>query len=59
MADDPAQGVLDIFEILVEEGLRCMADGADVICLGSTAMREAHPHLTGASVHRSVLLGHT
>ncbi len=30
---------------LVEEGLRCIDDGADVICLGSTTMHEAHPHL--------------
>lgn len=35
----------DVFPKLVEEGLRCVEDGADVICLGSTTMHQAHAHL--------------
>ena len=35
----------EILPRLVEVGLRCVDDGADVICLGSTTMHEAHPHL--------------
>jgi allantoin racemase len=34
-----------VFPKLVEEGLRCVQDGADVICLGSTTMHQAHAHL--------------
>jgi Asp/Glu/hydantoin racemase len=35
-----------IFPRLVEEGHRCIGDGADVICLGSTTLHEAHAHLS-------------
>ena len=35
----------DVFPKLVEAGLRCVEDGADVICLGSTTMHQAHAHL--------------
>ncbi|HSK14674.1 MAG TPA: aspartate/glutamate racemase family protein [Gaiellaceae bacterium] len=35
----------DVFPKLVEAGLRCVEDGADVICLGSTTMHQAHGHL--------------
>jgi len=34
-----------VFPKLVEEGLRCIDDGAEVICLGSTTMHQAHTHL--------------
>ena len=34
-----------VFPKLVEMGLRCVEDGADVICLGSTTMHQAHAHL--------------
>lgn len=34
-----------VFPKLVEEGMRCVEDGADVICLGSTTMHQAHGHL--------------
>ena len=34
-----------VFPKLVEEGLRCIEDGADVICLGSTTMHQSHAHL--------------
>lgn len=34
-----------VFPKLVEMGLRCVDDGADVICLGSTTMHQAHAHL--------------
>jgi allantoin racemase len=34
-----------IFPRLVEEGLRCVDDGAHVICLGSTTLHQAHAHL--------------
>jgi allantoin racemase len=34
-----------VFPRLVEEGLRCVEDGARVICLGSTTMHQAHAHL--------------
>lgn len=34
-----------VFPKLVAEGLKCVEDGADVICLGSTTMHEAHAHL--------------
>lgn len=34
-----------VFPKLVEEGLRCVEDGADVVCLGSTTMHQAHAHL--------------
>jgi len=35
----------EVFPMLVEEGLRCVEDGAEVICLGSTTMHQAHAHL--------------
>jgi allantoin racemase len=35
-----------VFPKLVEAGLRCVDDGADVICLGSTTMHQAHAHLS-------------
>lgn len=35
----------EIFPLLVQEGLRCVEDGAEVICLGSTTMHQAHGHL--------------
>jgi Asp/Glu/hydantoin racemase len=35
-----------VFPLLVDAALRCVEDdGADVICLGSTTMHEAHAHL--------------
>ncbi len=34
-----------VFPKLVEQGLKCIEDGADVICLGSTTMHQAHSHL--------------
>ena len=34
-----------VFPKLVAEGLRCVEDGADVICLGSTTMHQAAAHL--------------
>ena len=34
-----------VFPKLVEAGLQCVDDGADVICLGSTTMHQAHAHL--------------
>jgi allantoin racemase len=34
-----------VFPKLVAEGLRCVDDGADVICLGSTTMHQAAAHL--------------
>jgi allantoin racemase len=34
-----------VFPKLVAEGMKCVEDGADVICLGSTTMHEAHAHL--------------
>jgi allantoin racemase len=34
-----------VFPKLVEAGLACVEDGADVICLGSTTMHQAHAHL--------------
>ena len=34
-----------VFPKLVERGLRCVEDGADVICLGSTTMHQSHAHL--------------
>lgn len=34
-----------VFPKLVAAGLRCVEDGADVICLGSTTMHQAHDHL--------------
>jgi allantoin racemase len=36
----------DVFPMLVEAGMRCVEDGADVICLGSTTMHQSHAHLT-------------
>jgi len=35
----------EIFPKLVAEGLRCVDDGAHVICLGSTTLHQAHAHL--------------
>jgi allantoin racemase len=35
-----------VFPKLVEAGLQCVEDGAEVICLGSTTMHDAHHHLT-------------
>lgn len=34
-----------VFPKLVGAGLECVEDGADVICLGSTTMHQAHGHL--------------
>jgi allantoin racemase len=34
-----------VFPKLVEAGRACVADGAEVICLGSTTMHQAHAHL--------------
>jgi allantoin racemase len=34
-----------VFPKLVAEGMRCVEDGAEVICLGSTTMHQAHEHL--------------
>ena len=34
-----------VFPKLVEAGMRCIEDGAEVICLGSTTMHQAHAHL--------------
>jgi Asp/Glu/hydantoin racemase len=34
-----------IFPRLVAEALRCVEDGAQVICLGSTTLHQAHAHL--------------
>ena len=34
-----------VFPKLVAEGLRCVEDGAEAICLGSTTMHQAHAHL--------------
>ena len=34
-----------VFPKLVAAGMQCVEDGADVICLGSTTMHEAHAHL--------------
>jgi allantoin racemase len=35
----------EVLPKLVEAGLRCVDDGAEVICLGSTTMHQAHEHL--------------
>ena len=35
----------DVFPKLLEEGRRCVDDGAEVICLGSTTMHQAHGFL--------------
>lgn len=35
-----------VFPKLRDAGLRCVEDGADVICLGSTTMHQAHAYLT-------------
>lgn len=35
----------EVFPRLTEEGLRCVEDGAEVVCLGSTTMHQAHAHL--------------
>ena len=34
-----------VFPMLVKEGRSCVEDGAEVICLGSTTMHQAHAHL--------------
>jgi allantoin racemase len=34
-----------VFPKLVAEGMRCVEDGAEVICLGSTTMHQAAAHL--------------
>ena len=36
----------DVFPKLREAGLKCIEDGADVICLGSTTMHQSHAYLT-------------
>jgi allantoin racemase len=38
----------EVFPKLVAEGLACIEDGADVICLGSTTLHQAHAHLVEA-----------
>jgi allantoin racemase len=38
----------EVFPKLVAEGLACIEDGADVICLGSTTLHQAHAHLVDA-----------
>ena len=35
-----------VFPLLREQGLQCVNDGADVICLGSTTMHDAHAYLS-------------
>lgn len=35
----------DVYPLMVEACLQCIEDGADVICLGSTTMHAAGPHL--------------
>jgi allantoin racemase len=35
-----------VFPKLRDAGLRCIEDGAEVICLGSTTMHDAHPYLS-------------
>jgi len=35
----------EVFPKLVEAGLQCVEDGAEVVCLGSTTMHQAHGHL--------------
>ena len=35
-----------VFPLLLAEAQRCIEDGADVICLGSTTMHQAHGFLT-------------
>jgi len=35
-----------VFPKLRDEGMRCIEDGADVICLGSTTVHDAHPYLS-------------
>ncbi len=36
----------DVFPKLRDAGLKCVEDGADVICLGSTTMHQSHAYLT-------------
>jgi allantoin racemase len=36
----------EIFPLLLREGQACINDGADVICLGSTTMHQAHSYLS-------------
>jgi Asp/Glu/hydantoin racemase len=38
----------EVFPKLVAEGMACVEDGADVICLGSTTLHQAHAHLVEA-----------
>ena len=40
------EGKADVLRKLLDAGFRCVDDGADVICLGSTTMHAAHPHLS-------------
>lgn len=35
-----------VFPVLRDAGMQCVADGADVICLGSTTMHDAHQYLS-------------
>jgi allantoin racemase len=35
-----------VFPKLRDAGLKCVQDGADVICLGSTTMHQSHAYLT-------------
>jgi len=35
----------ELFPLLAELGRECVRDGADVVCLGSTTMHQAHAHL--------------
>jgi allantoin racemase len=36
----------EVFPLLLREGRACVEDGADVICLGSTTMHQAHAYLS-------------
>ena len=36
----------EVFPLLLREGHACISDGADVICLGSTTMHQAHAYLS-------------
>jgi allantoin racemase len=36
----------EVFPLLLREGRACIEDGADVICLGSTTMHQAHAYLS-------------
>jgi Asp/Glu/hydantoin racemase len=43
--DDLLTGKEDVFPLLLEAAELCVEDGADVICLASTTMHEAHAYL--------------